>query len=52
MAFQKVGSPQPLEIVSDKCEMCGQNIAQFHVNGKFVCGTCKDSMQINDEKLV
>jgi hypothetical protein len=48
MAFQKVGSPQPLEVVNDICQECNVNKAEFHIDGKFVCGSCK--MKLEEEK--
>ena len=50
MSFMKTGSPQPLEIVSDMCTVCGKNKAQFNVNGQLVCGECKESLK-NNEKV-
>ena len=48
MSFQKVGSPQPFEVVSDICEECGKNKAQFHINGKFVCEECKNKLTVKE----
>jgi hypothetical protein len=48
MSFLKTGSPQPLEIVSEMCEECGKNKAQFNVNGKFICSECK--LKIDESK--
>lgn len=44
MGFMKIGSPQPMEVVSDMCQICGKNKAQFNIKGKLVCSECKDSV--------
>ena len=44
MSFLKTGSPQPLEVMTDICEKCKKNKAEFNVNGQMLCSTCKDEL--------
>ena len=44
MSFLKTGTPQPMTIMGDMCEICGQNKAEFIVDGKSVCSQCKEKM--------
>lgn len=45
MAFNKTGSPQPINVLPDKCQICGVNNAEFNVGGKLVCSACRDNSQ-------
>ena len=52
MSFIKTGTPHPLKNVyannekkiTQLCELCNKNEAEFHVNNKRVCKECKDSI--------
>jgi ribosomal protein L37AE/L43A len=45
MSFQKVGTPQPLNIVPELCQKCGKNKAEFNLNSMFVCSECKQQLE-------
>ena len=42
MAFNKTGTPQPMQIMkTGKCEVCHKNEAHEDSEGKKVCSSCK-----------
>ena len=45
MAFQKVGSPQPIQVLEEVCSVCGKNKAQFNENGRMICSECRNISQ-------
>jgi len=44
MAFQKTGSPRPIEVLPEICQECGKEKAEFSINGKMVCTNCKEKL--------
>jgi ribosomal protein L37AE/L43A len=49
MSFNKVGSPQPMQVMSETCEECGKNKAQFFVAGRSVCSECKAKLEGSEQ---
>jgi hypothetical protein len=45
MSFLKWGSPKPMKIASHLCESCGKNEATMLVDGKMICGECKQKLE-------
>ena len=39
--FVKTGQAQPFKVATAVCELCGQGKAEFLVDGKMICATCK-----------
>lgn len=41
MAFNKTGSPSPLNVVSESCGQCGSTTGPFSIKGgKLLCSSC------------
>lgn len=49
MAFNKVGTPQKMTIVSGKCSICGTNPGQNSINGVLVCNQCASKKTKEEE---
>ena len=49
MAFNKVGTPQKMTVVSNKCSICGVNPGENSVNGALVCTSCMNKNADNAE---
>jgi hypothetical protein len=46
--FDKIGSPQPLNVVS-RCCVCDRP-ASVSKDGKLYCSECSPAIELNDEK--
>lgn len=45
MSFIKTGSPQPLNVMPEICQICGKNKAEFSINGQMICSSCKQETE-------
>jgi hypothetical protein len=45
MSFLKTGSPQPMAVVDEMCQICGARKAEFFVNGQSICTECKAKLE-------
>jgi len=41
MSFVKTGQAMPFKVASAVCELCGQAKAEFLIDGKMICASCK-----------
>ena len=51
MAFTKIGTPQKITVLSDKCVICGVRKGQHLINGTLVCNECAKEKENAKEEI-